>query len=211
EMEDAILVHGELHNELVCMPYTIRYRSLGHAVSCEYGVSIPTSIDDVPRIGLSASLPPGFEQVCWYGRGPHECYPDRRSAAFIGRYASTVDDLQVPYILPQENGHRCDSRWLSISDGKQQLLVIGHPHFGFNCTHHDIAQLATVHHQYELQRQDATHLFLDAQHRGLGHRSCGQDTLQRYRIGPGEYRLHLLLLPMDAAADPGQIASSLRR
>jgi len=39
--------------------------------------------------------------VAWYGRGPHECYPDRQSGAPLRRHA--VDDvaaLHVPYIMP---------------------------------------------------------------------------------------------------------------
>ncbi|MEI7437971.1 MAG: glycoside hydrolase family 2 TIM barrel-domain containing protein, partial [bacterium] len=51
----------------------------------------------VARIGLELMLPVGFECVRWYGRGPWENYPDRKRAALVGNYRSTVSDLYYPY------------------------------------------------------------------------------------------------------------------
>ena len=34
----------------------------------------------------------------------------------VGRFRSTVDDQYVPYILPQEHGHRSEVRQLSLTD-----------------------------------------------------------------------------------------------
>ena len=59
------------------------------------------------RAGLR--LAPGFESARWYGRGPHECYSDRKAGAALGIYAASVDALGVPYVLPQENGNRTES------------------------------------------------------------------------------------------------------
>ena len=55
------------------------------------------------RVGVHFTVPPsiGAAGVAWYGRGPHECYPDRQSGAPIRRHV--VDDvaaLHVPYIMP---------------------------------------------------------------------------------------------------------------
>ncbi|MFW5845017.1 MAG: glycoside hydrolase family 2 TIM barrel-domain containing protein [Planctomycetota bacterium] len=209
DLTDGCSISAELANELVRIPCRLEYRQQGDALGIDLSMQIPETVDDVPRIGLQAVLPAGWESVQWYGRGPHECYPDRCSSADVGRYAAPVDDLQVPYILPQENGHRCDVRWMSVSGADGGLLVVAPEHCGFTCTHHALEQLATVGHQHELVRQDETHLFLDGRHRGLGHRSCGQDTLERYRIGPGTYQLRVVLIPLPADADPGLLASAL--
>ena len=55
------------------------------------------------RVGVHFTVPRsvGAAGVAWYGRGPHECYPDRRWGAPLRRH--TVDDvaaLHVPYIMP---------------------------------------------------------------------------------------------------------------
>jgi hypothetical protein len=55
-----------------------------------------------------------MEAVEWFGRGPHECYPDRKASAASGRYSSTVDDMHVPYIVPSENGGRADVSWVAL-------------------------------------------------------------------------------------------------
>ena len=56
----------------------------------------------LPRIGLHFGVPKSYEQVRWYGAGPHECYWDRKSGAPVREYSSTVKDMHVPYIVPGE-------------------------------------------------------------------------------------------------------------
>ena len=46
---------------------------------------------DRARDGRRAS-----RSATWFGRGPHESYPDRKRGARVGRWASTVTDLLVP-------------------------------------------------------------------------------------------------------------------
>ena len=44
--------------------------------------------------------------------GPGEAYPDSRRAARIDRFEATVEELQTPYVQPQENGNR----WAELAD-----------------------------------------------------------------------------------------------
>jgi len=37
------------------------------------------------------------------------------------------------------------------------------------------------------------HLYLDARVRGVGTAACGPDTLERYRVGSGVYRLGFVI------------------
>ena len=67
-----------------------------------------------PRVGLRMRCPAEMQSVKWFGRGPHECYPDRKASAMIGLHSSSVEDMHVPYIVPSENGGRADVRWFSI-------------------------------------------------------------------------------------------------
>jgi beta-galactosidase len=91
-------------------------------IDVDYRLSIPEHAPDVPRVGLQFFLRPEFENIEWYGRGPHENYPDRKSGAAIGIYQSTLNSFITPYVRPQENANRCDIRWIKFrSKGNQSL------------------------------------------------------------------------------------------
>ncbi|HEV3497986.1 MAG TPA: glycoside hydrolase family 2 TIM barrel-domain containing protein, partial [Actinomycetes bacterium] len=64
-----------------------------------------------PRVGLRIAVPDGLRRVEWFGRGPGEAYADTGRAARVGRFVATVEQLQTPYLYPQENGNRRDVRW----------------------------------------------------------------------------------------------------
>lgn len=167
----------------------------GDEVLVECIFDLDPGLPELPRVGLGTALAPGFETARWYGRGPHECYPDRKAGAALGVWESSVDEMQVPYVLPQENGLRCDVRWAELSNGAAALRVDGRPAFGFAASHHETARLWKAAHTCELVRRPETSLRLDAAQRGLGTASCGPDTLDRYKVYPRAYRLSLLLSP----------------
>ena len=78
-------------------------------------VELAPGLTDVPRIGVGLVLLPGLERLSWYGRGPWENYSDRLASAIVGSFESTVSDQYVPYILPQEHGLHCDTRWVTLT------------------------------------------------------------------------------------------------
>lgn len=89
---------------------------------------VSSKIPELPRMGMQMQLPASFSNLKWLGRGPHENYSDRKTSAFVGLYESTVADQYVPYIRPQENGYKTDTRWLVLSDETGTgLLVQGMP------------------------------------------------------------------------------------
>ena len=73
----------------------------------------------LPRMGLDLILSTSLENVEWFGRGPQENYPDRKSGYRIGQYKSTVKEMYEPYLIPQDYGLRTDNRWVRMtgSDG----------------------------------------------------------------------------------------------
>src|SRR3954451_14857060 len=80
----------------------------------------------LPRLGVRLAVPASLEGVEWFGRGPGEAYPDSQLAAGVGRFASSVSDLQTPYLMPQENGSRTEVRWATLGGA---LRLEGRPHF----------------------------------------------------------------------------------
>jgi len=85
------------------------------------------------RVGLTMELDGAFSDLEYFGRGPFENYSDRKGAAFVGHYNSTVADQYVAYMRPQENGYKTDVRWLSLRDDKGfGLKITGAPVVGFS-------------------------------------------------------------------------------
>ncbi len=154
----------------------------------EETVEIPHALEDLPRIGTILRLAPGHEDVEWFGRGPHETYPDRARGGRVGRWSSSVTDLLVPYVRPQECGGRADTRWLRVTggDGRGVRVDLDRPR-QVSVLHVTAADLDAATHDVELRPRAETFVTLDAVHRGLGTASCGPDTLEAYVIRPGTW------------------------
>ncbi len=161
----------------------------GGELLVENTVIIGNAISDIPRVGVSLILTPELEQLEWYGRGPWDNYSDRKASAAVGRWRSTVTDQYVPYIMPQEHGHKTDVRFLRLTDADGRgLCVAGRPTFEFSALHFSDDDLFRALHTIDLTPRAWVFLNLDAAHRGLGTLSCGPDTLERYRLMEHEYR-----------------------
>ncbi len=164
-------------------------------------------LPDLPRVGLTLTLLPGFERFTWFGRGPHENYIDRNTGAAIGRYAAGVDELYVPYILPQENGNRTDVRWAALTNAQGKgLLAVAQPVMEASAAHFTAADLFGAYHTNELEPREEVILNLDHCQRGLGGASCGPDTLAQYKIQPGTFDFVVRLRPFGCGADLGELA-----
>lgn len=57
---------------------------------------------------MHLGVPAQFSRVHWYGRGPHESYPDRKYGAFLRQYSlDHVHEMHVPYIFPSTRRPSC--------------------------------------------------------------------------------------------------------
>lgn len=159
---------------------------------------IPPNFPVVPRIGVELRLPPGFEQVRWYGRGPWENYVDRKGAAWVGEHAASVADLLPDYICPGECGGREDTRWLAVTDASGAgLRVEGLPLFHFSALHADIGDLMAAGHRHELAQRPETVVQLDGWHMGVGGDTGWTPNVHpEYLLQPGAYRWSFRLRPV---------------
>lgn len=142
------------------------------------------------RIGLQFQLPLAFNTVQWYGRGPFENYPDRKTGAKIGLYQSTANEMYEPYIIPQEYGNRSDVRWLKVknSEGKG-LLIKGDDLLNFSLHKYTTDNLSRALYTYQLKESENSILNVDYEVSGVGGTAIRQ--LQKYRVRPhvGKYKL----------------------
>ncbi|MFC4600965.1 glycoside hydrolase family 2 TIM barrel-domain containing protein [Cohnella hongkongensis] len=142
----------------------------------------------LPRFGFELTMPAGFERLDWFGRGPHECYADRKESGKLGVYGGTVQEQFVPYVKPQENGNKADVRWAAVTNGSGVGLLFAGAEGGlFNVSAHHYAteDLTRASHVHRLTRLKETIVKLDAAQSGLGNHSCGYaPTLESYLLRP---------------------------
>jgi beta-galactosidase len=138
----------------------------------------------LPRLGVRASLPKGFDEVEWFGGGPGEAYADTRAAARVGRFRSTVAGMQTPYVFPQENGSRIDVRWASLTGEGKTLKVFGAPEFAFTVRPWTSEDIEAAKHAHELVERDRVYVNLDAGLHGMGSAACGPGVLPQHRLLP---------------------------
>jgi beta-galactosidase len=123
----------------------------------------------LPRLGITFELPKA-ERVEWFGTGPNEAYVDTRAAAAVGKYSATVAELQTPYVRPQENGHRIDTRWATI-DGLHIEAV--DQLFGLTVRDWTTQDLENAKHTADLVPGDTTYVTIDLAQTGVGTAACG--------------------------------------
>ena len=168
-------------------------------IQVENTFAVDKAIPDLPRLGVALTLKPGFEKLRWFGRGPFENYSDRKRAALVDLYESTVTDQYVPYIMPQEHGNHTDVRWLSLGCESGRLLVEAEGPMEFSASHYTAQDLDSANHTYDLHPRAEVILSLDYRQRGLGTESCGPGPLEQYKIKPGRYSWSYTLRPLEPA------------
>ncbi len=169
-------------------------------------------IPELPRVGMQMQLPDEFSNLKWFGRGPHENYLDRKTSAETGLYESTVADQYTPYIRPQENGYKTDTRWLLLTnDDESGLLITGDPVICFaalNYIHDDFespgklsqyrkdAKSANTH-TTDIKPRDLVNLNIDYGQMGVGgDDSWGAPIHAKYRLLERSYEYSFRLRPV---------------
>lgn len=166
--------------------------------------------ETVPRVGLVALLPEDCAGLEWYGLGPGETYPDSRAAGRVGRHAASLQELETPYVMPQENGQRSEVRFGLVRRPAEGLVVVGAPTLGVALARADDAALTRATHADEIVPARGVVLHLDLAHHGLGSASCGPGPLPRYRLTTTRFRFAVGLRPVAASPpDPAVLARAL--
>jgi beta-galactosidase len=159
-------------------------------------------LPEIPRFGLRMQIPVEFNNIKWYGRGPHENYCDRKTSAFVGVYKSTVEDLYVPYISPQENGVRTDIRWAALTDDKGTgLLLCGIDLLSLSALRYTIEDLTQesrgTKHTIDLKEKDLIEVCVDLKQMGVGgDNSWGARPHPQYTLPPQNYVFSFRLSPL---------------
>ena len=150
----------------------------------------------LPRVGMTLTLDERLNQVEWYGRGPQENYPDRKTGYKIGIYRSTVDDMYEPYLIPQDYGLRTDNRWVRMTDEQGLGLEFSmNKFFNFNAYPYSTDNLTKAMYTYQLQKQDGITFNLDYATTGVG--CTARAVFDSYKVYPGAYEREIRIKPID--------------
>jgi beta-galactosidase len=131
-------------------------------------------LPEIPRVGMTMILHGEFENISWFGRGPHENYWDRKTGAPVGVYDGKVIDQYHPYIRPQENGNKTDVRWVALTNSEGVgFLAVGELLLSVSVHHFlnedfDEGSEKIQRHTYHIKRRDLVTLNLDYKQMGVG-------------------------------------------
>ncbi len=158
-------------------------------------------VQSLPRVGVAFALPQDFDEVKFYGRGPHENYCDRNSSAHLLLHGPmAVADLHEPYIFPGENGGRTDVRWVFWTSHTRERtisasLVRADGGCGqFSSSYFSLAELDRCRHDSHLSRDERIHVHLDAAHMGVGgDDSWSPSVHEEFFVRPGRHEFVMTL------------------
>jgi beta-galactosidase len=181
-------------------------------------LEIEKSLPEMMRFGMNMELPKQFSEITWYGRGPFENYWDRKTAAFVGLYNSTVAEQYFPYIRPQENGYKTDVRWLALQSKEGHgLMFIGDSLLGFSALNYtmddfDQGSKKNYRHTNDLVPKDFVSLNVDYKQTGVG----GDDSWYarphpQYTLNYGEYQYAYTIRPIRKKMSEEQLIDLSKR
>ncbi|NQY62800.1 MAG: DUF4981 domain-containing protein [Alteromonadaceae bacterium] len=152
----------------------------------------------MPKFGMRLALDKSLSNINWYGRGPFENYPDRKTAAKVGHYLKTLKSFQVPYISATDSTNRSDVRNASFANGKIKLNIQGIQPFNFRAwpynesdlystsqskVKNDVTDRIRRKHTYELPNRGYINVNLDLKIHGVGgDNSWGGKTMKKYFV-----------------------------
>jgi beta-galactosidase len=149
----------------------------------------------LPRVGTEWILNKNLDQVQWYGRGPQENYPDRKSGYKIGKYASSVENMIEPYLIPQDYGLRTDNTWVRMMDKDGNGLEFsGDQLFNFSSWPYSVENLTKALYTYQLQPFDGITFNFDYATSGVG--CTARSVFNQYRVMPQRYDYVMSIKPV---------------
>ena len=150
----------------------------------------------LPRIGFTTMVSKDFDNITWYGRGPEENYPDRKTGYPVGVWSKTVAQMYEPYIMPQDHALRTDTRYVQLKDSEGNGVQIAMDElFNFNAYQFTTDNLTKSMYTYQLQPlKDRYTLNLDYSTTGVG--CTAVYVLEEYKTKPVAYDRVITIKPI---------------
>ena len=186
---------------------TLPDNSVKVSVTVEKGEGTP----DFARVGSLLKLPAEYDQIVYYGRGPHENYWDRNTGSMVGRFATTVAEMFTSYSEPCENGYRTDCRWVEATNAAGNgwrftaLSADGVTPSAenaatlcFSARRQLNRDLESVEHSWMLPKRDFIALNIDYKQMGIGGDDAwGAREYPQFRLSSNKYTFEYLITPIE--------------
>ncbi len=151
----------------------------------------------LPRLGYVMKLPKSLNNLTYYGRGPIDNYPDRKTGQNIGIYNNKVEKEFENFPKPQDMGNHQDTRYCQLTNKQGKgLLFIAEDNMSFSVLPWTSQELAKAKHPHELPVSTDNILHLDIATTGLGGNSCGQGPpLEQDRVKATPHTFAFIIRP----------------
>lgn len=170
----------------------------------------------LPKIGYRFSMPQGYENYTWYGRGPWDNYRDRKESCFPGVYSSTVSKQWTGFVKPQENGNKEEVRYIALTNSNGEGLMVVAPQLMSSTVGHWRAEDIYTNrnnrrlHPYEVPMSSGNTVCIDAANRALGNASCGPEVLDKYELRSKPTTMNFIIMPLDSALSAEKLSAKAR-
>ena len=151
-------------------------------ISVKMHVKKDREFPQLPRFGIRLFLRGEYENLKFYGLGPHESYRDKCRSCSHGLYDTTVEEQHEDYICPQENGSHTDCDYLMLEKENQTVTAVSSTPFSFNVSYYSQEELTRKAHNFELEKSGSTIVCLDYAQNGIGSNSCGPELRKEYQF-----------------------------
>ncbi|MCY1634331.1 glycoside hydrolase family 2 TIM barrel-domain containing protein [Marinifilum sp. D737] len=196
----ASFLHPKIDSEQV-VEYTI---DKGGEIQITTNIKLgKEKLPDMPRFGMRMELPVNFDNLSYFGRGPHENYADRNRGAFVGLYKGKVADQYFKYVRPQENGYKTDVRWFELrNQNGVGLRISSKDKLGFSAHHNPLEDFDQITHKdfrhtNDIVKKNGVFINLDLKMMGVaGDNSWGATPYDKYSVPAKNYMFTFVLNPV---------------
>ena len=164
----------------------IEYIFGGKDVEIKTSALMKNSPDYLPRFGYEITLEDSFSDMRYLGYGPMESYEDKRRAARLSYFNTTVEDNFEHYVKPQENGAHYGTRIAEISSMTDAISFLGDS-FSFSASPYSSREIMNTDHVFELKKNGKTVVNVDYRNSAIGSNSCGPELMKKYRFDEKEF------------------------
>jgi beta-galactosidase len=204
----VIAVNGEIENPKTSVNLT--YTVLGNGqVKVTYNTTIDASAPNPPRLGMQFDISNQYNNLTYYGKGPHPNYSDRNYGSHVGLFSGDAKTMSYMYAYPEEYGNHTETRWFQLQNKSTKgVLVKGDKNISFSVLPFSIYNLQEAKHTNELVERNVLSVQVDLVQQGVGGDNTWSEKARphkEYLINPGTYSYSFYLAPFSSIIKPETI------
>ena len=176
----AATIYGRKGNRIADADYSYSVNADGTlAISCTF-LPDTAAIHNMPRLGLTYTMPEAdCKTVTYFGRSG-ETYVDRMQAGRVGTYTFVPEEEFHLYVKPKSAGNHTQTRYVTFPDA--DMRVSSDALFQFSVYPYADSALQAAQHMSDLTPGAECTVHLDAAQTGVGTATCGPDVLPKYYL-----------------------------